>query len=296
LRAPDVTEVFRSVSRAASDERALMLTAVAIPCQVDFDGMQFTLHVDEADAARALDQLQRYEMESRLVPALPLPPLPKLHTGAWMGCVAYLAVLVAVPLMISNGVWRPDAFDTGDLDGARVQAGQWWRAWTALTLHLDASHLASNLGAGIWFGYLAGRLLGSGRAWLLIVTGGALANLLEAQFGPADHRAVGASTAVFAALGLMAAYSWRTRFHIPQRWALRWGPLIAGAALLGLTGSGGEDTDLIGHVAGFIVGCIFGTVTATRVVARLLNLVPQWLAGMAALASVVVAWACALGS
>jgi membrane associated rhomboid family serine protease len=289
-----MTEVFRSVSRAACDERALMLTAVAIPCQIDFDGVHFTLHVDEVDDERALDQLWRYETEAQPVPAPTLPLPPTLHAGAWIGCVVYVAVLLGVSLMISNGVWRLDAFDTGDLDGALVQAGQWWRAWTALTLHLDASHLASNLGAGIWFGYLAGRLLGSGRAWLLVVTGGALANLLEGQFGPADHRAVGASTAVFAALGLMAAYSWRTRFHIPQRWALRWGPLIAGAALLGLTGSGGEGTDFIGHVAGFIVGCAFGALAATSLVAQLLDLVPQWLAGLAALASVTVAWALAL--
>ncbi len=63
---------------------------------------------------------------------------------------------------VAGGFWRLDAFDLGAIDAARVQSGEWWRAWTALTLHVDASHLATNLGAGIWFGYLAGRQLGPG--------------------------------------------------------------------------------------------------------------------------------------
>src|SRR5205823_956066 len=83
------------------------------------------------------------------------------------------------------------------VDAARVQRGEWWRAWTALTLHLDGPHLAANLGAGVWFGYLAGRQMGVGTAWLLTVTGAALANLLEGLTGPPEHQAVGASTAVF---------------------------------------------------------------------------------------------------
>ena len=97
----------------------------------------------------------------------------------------------------------PDAFGY-DVPGRR-------EAWTALTLHLDGPHLAANLGAGSWFGYLAARQMGSGTAWFITVTGAALANLLEGLLGPPEHRAVGASTAVFSALGAMSAYSWRER-------------------------------------------------------------------------------------
>ena len=175
-----------------------------------------------------------------------------------------------------------------------MQNGQWWRAWTALTLHLDSAHLAANLGAGVWFGYLAARQIGSGTAWLLIVSGAALANLFESQFGPATHRAVGASTAVFTALGLLASHSWRTRFHIPQRWALRWAPLVAGAVLLGWFGSAGEGTDIVAHALGFVFGCLLGAWAALPAVERALSRVPQWLAGAAAVASVGIAWACAL--
>ena len=164
---------------------------------------------------------------------------------------------MGVAAVLSRGLVRLDAFDLGEMDAARVQAGQWWRAWTALTLHMDGPHLAANLAAGVWFGYLAGRQMGVGTAWFLTVTGAALANLLEGLFGPPEHLSVGASTAVFACLGAMSAYSWRERYQLPQRWARRWGPLVAGVILLGWTGAGAEgtQTDVIAHVAGLRRRC-----------------------------------------
>jgi membrane associated rhomboid family serine protease len=201
---------------------------------------------------------------------------------------------------VSSGAVRLDAFELGELDAARVQAGEWWRAWTALTLHLDGPHLAANLAAGTWFGYLAGRQVGSGTAWLLATTGAAAANLIEGLCGPPGHRAVGASTCVFSVLGMMSAYSWRERFAFPQRWARRWGPLVAGVILLGWTGSGGEgsdvDVDVVAHLGGFAAGALLGTAAALPRMQPLLQRVPQWLSGGAALASLGIAWGCALRS
>jgi membrane associated rhomboid family serine protease len=159
---------------------------------------------------------------------------------------------------------------------------------------LDAAHLAANLGAGLWFGYLAASELGSGTAWFLIVTGAAFANWLEGELAPATHRAVGASTAVFAALGMLAAHSWRTRLHLPQRWALRWAPLVAGVVLLAWLGTAGDGTDVVAHVLGFAVGVLIGAAAALPSVGWLLQRIPQWVAGLAALASLAVAWTCAL--
>lgn len=276
-----------------------MLTAVGIESAVTFAGARFILWVSEADAPRALVQLRQYETENR--PAPPPPPPPRLYPNAWVGCFVYVLCLMCVAYAISGGLVRLDAFDAGDLHAASVRSGQLWRAWTALTLHVDGAHLAANLGAGVWFGYLAARQVGVGSAWFLIVNGAALANLLEGLSGPSEHRSVGASTAAFTALGLMAAYSWRERFQLPQRWARRWGPLVAGVILLGWTGSGGgsedsgaEGIDLVGHVAGFIVGLLLGAIAALPWCRRLLERVPQWLAGAAAVGSIVIAWAFAL--
>jgi membrane associated rhomboid family serine protease len=289
-----LAEVFRSALRLDCDERGFMLAAVGVPSTIEFDAEQFLLLVEAADAQRALLHLRQYEAESRPVPPLPPPPQPFAY--AWLGCLLYGIVLVGVGYAVSNGLWRLDAFELGELDAQRVQSGQWWRAWTALTLHLDSAHLAANLGAGVWFGYLAARQIGSGTAWLLIVSGAALANLFEAQFGPGSHRAVGASTAVFSALGLLAAHSWRTRSHLSQRWASRWAPLVGGAVLLGWLGTAGEGVDIVAHALGFVAGCLLGAGVALRAVERALRAVPQWLAGLAALSSIGIAWACALSS
>jgi membrane associated rhomboid family serine protease len=285
-------EIFRSPHRSECDERALVLVAVGIAAVIGFDGLDFVLQVDEADVAAALAQLRQYAAESRPAP-LPPPPPPS-HRGAWVGCALYVLVLLTVAYSIGNGLWRLDAFSTGELDSARVQAGQWWRAWTALTLHVDAAHLAANLGAGVWFGYLAGRELGTGTAWLLSVSGAALANLFEALLGPADHISVGASTAVFTALGLLSAHAWRLRRSYAQPWARRWAPLVGGVVLLGWLGSSGEGVDVVSHALGFLIGAGLGTLAAAPPIARALRHVPQWLAGAVALGSVALAWGCAL--
>ncbi|MGH8136572.1 MAG: rhomboid family intramembrane serine protease [Steroidobacteraceae bacterium] len=304
---PDAAaEVFRSPRRAACEERAFVLAAVGIASEVALEGADFLLRVEPADAAQALSHIRQYDLEMASRPVAPRLA-PHLRPNAWVGSLVYAGVLISVAYAISTGLWRLDAFDAGELDAGRVQSGQWWRAWTALTLHLDGPHLAANTGAGIWFGYLAGRLMGPGNAWLLVVLGAGVANWVEAYFGPATHRAVGASTAVFTALGLLSAYSWSTRLRFPQRWAARWGPLVAGVILLGWTGtggsdgtgpegSGGEGVDIVAHALGFAVGVLLGTAVASRRATRVLDRLPQWLVGLAALVPIVVAWSRALSS
>jgi rhomboid protease GluP len=301
-----VLEVFRSFRKADCEERAFVLTAVGIPNHVHFDGWHHVLTVEEPQYAAAIAHLSRYAAESRPLP--PPPPPQKLYPFSLVGCVLYVLALVLIGYAVAGGVWRLDAFDIGSIDSARVQAGEWWRAWTALTLHVDAAHLFANLGAGAWFGYLAGRQLGPGNAWLLTVIGAGVANLIESLLGPGNHHSVGASTAVFTALGLMAAYTWRIRYELPQRWALRWGPLVAGALLLGWLGTGGLDgtdkpeviaastTDIVAHATGFFVGAVLGAGAAVTAVRKRLARVPQWASGIAAAGVIAIAWSVALSS
>jgi membrane associated rhomboid family serine protease len=299
-------EIFRSRRLPECNERAFMLYAVGIASAIARDSFGYLLLVDTADLLAAREHLRLYEVE-RLNKPLPPPPPPRLYPHAWVGSVIYLLIIAGVALAVSNGLWRLDSFDAGELDASLVQRGQWWRVWTALTLHLDGPHLAANAAAGVWFGYLASRLLGAGNAWFLTVLGAGAANWIEAMLGPASHRAVGASTAVFTALGLLSAYSWRTRLAYPQRWALRWGPLIAGIVLLGWTGTGGESLDQPGkpvgesvdvaaHVLGFAVGLLLGAGAALALVSRMLNRMPQWLTGLLALVPLVAGWLAALRS
>jgi rhomboid protease GluP len=310
---PTLLEVFRTSRSAECEERALVLTAVGVPNVVDYDGAQYVIRVEASLADVALGHLERYAVESR--PAPVPPPPPRLYSFAWVGCVLYVLVLMIVGLSVADGAWRLDAFDLGALDAGLIKSGQWWRAITALTLHVNGAHLAANLGAGIWFGYLAARHLGSGTTWLLAVIGAGTANLLEALLGPSSHQSVGASTAVFTLLGMLAAYSWRERWRLPQRWARRWGPLVAGVILLGWLGSGGEraevvgkvgpyvgpveagsNVDVVAHVAGFVMGAVLGVLMAVGSVRRVVMRIPQWAAGVIAIGVVAGAWVVALSS
>ena len=171
---------------------------------------------------------------------------------------------------------------------------EWRSVVTALTLHADVGHLVANIAFGTVFGYLAGQMLGPGLAWASILATGAIGNLLDAMLMPATHHTIGASTAVFATLGLLAASSWRQRSTFAVRWSHRWAPLIAAVALLGLIGAGGERTDVLAHLCGLLAGTIFGVVYGSSSVSSLGGAVLQLLCGAAALGTIVCAWVFAL--
>jgi membrane associated rhomboid family serine protease len=291
----EAIEIYRSERLADCEERAFVLTAVGVPNEIVRVGADHVLMVAPLTLEAARAHLERYDEEARAVAAAsPSAARRTLHPQAWVGCVIYAGVLIAVFYAVRDGIGPLDAFDSGELHATAVRDGEWWRAWTALTLHYGLAHLSANLGAGAWFGYLAGRLFGPGTAWALIVNGGALANLIEGWLAPGSHRSAGASTAIFTALGLLAAFSWRTQRTPGDHWAIGWSPLVAGVVLLGWLGTSGAHTDVFAHLAGFLVGVLLGSLLAVRSIQRLLARAPQWLGGVVALGSVTLAWLLAL--
>ena len=288
----DVVEIFRSYRRAACDERAFVLHAVGIPSQVGWNGRSWSLLVAGQHEAEAVAQLVRYQRENP-PRRRSLEPEP-IHRLAWLGCAAYVLVLLVVGYLAGRDAFDRDWFGDGGLRAGAVQAGEAWRAVTALTLHVDVGHLLANLGFGTVFGLLAGQLIGPGLTWSAVLAAAALANFLNSMIRSPDYGSVGASTAVFATLGLLAAYSWRRRASRADRWAYRWAPLIAGVALLAFTGVGGERTDVLAHLTGFVMGAIAGVLLASarRPVAGW----AQWTLGTAAAAAIAAAWWLALGS
>lgn len=267
-----------------------MLHAVGIDSQTAWDGSAWILSVEPAREAAARVQLRRYEFENP-PRARPPPPEP-LHGGAWLGSLAYAAVVLVVGYLAGLGAFDADWFDTGALRPKPVRDGESWRAVTALTLHLDVGHLLANLGFGTVFGLLAGQLLGPGVAWSTVLAAAAAANLLNAFVVPEAHSSAGASTAVFATLGMLSAYAWRRRSGAAERRAYRWAPLVAGVFLLAFTGTGGERTDVLAHLTGFAMGALAGAFHASWRGPR--GPAAQLVAGVASLAVVAGAWVSAL--
>ena len=75
---------------------------------------------------------------------------------------------------------------------------------------------------------------------------------------PASHRAVGASTAVFAALGLLVGFAWRHGLTLRDRFKYAYGPVFGGVALLALLGAGDQHVDVLAHALGFVAGVATG--------------------------------------
>ncbi len=248
------------------------------------------LTVAPALVHRAYEEINRYSAE-RSVPRT-IPPPMEPYTGAAVGAMGYVLILLLVAYCTGIGLFGADWLSTGAIDAGA--AHEWWRAVTALTLHLDQEHLLGNLLFGVVAGVAAGRLLGPGVAWASILAAGALANYAEILIAPATHRAVGASTAVFAALGLLAGLAWRQRLTLRERRWYRWAPLIAGICLLTLLGAGNARVDVLGHALGFLFGVGLGWLYARAGIPRNRGNRLQVLTGAGAAMLVGVAWLLAL--
>ncbi len=279
-----------------------MLQAVGIAAEVEFIGgdIGYEVLVEAVVREQALQQLWMYEQERTTRPP-PRQDLPPPIGGGWRGSLAYAIVLLLVPLALSQGWLLANPYDAGVMDPQRIRAGEWWRALTALTLHWDATHLLGNLSAGALLGISASQFWGSARAWLLILIAGATANLIEGWLDLGHYVSAGASTAVFATLGLIAAHAWRTR-NAGTRTLRDWAPLVAGVALLGMFGAGGQDPEapltdpvnVLSHALGFTMGGLLGLAVATPRGARWLQAIPSPLAALMTPLALAIAWALAL--
>jgi membrane associated rhomboid family serine protease len=222
------------------------------------DGFYFT--VQDRDVLRSVDALRAYEEENRDFRPVPRAreKLPFERTLAAPVVMIALALffLVTGPVALHSG-W----FSVGTAGAARILHGEAWRAVTALTLHADLSHVLGNVIAGGIFLGLLFRRLGPGRGLFLTLVAGTLANFANAGIHAwmhQPHRSIGASTAVFAAVGLLAASQIAIDFRAGiRRWTDRVGPIVGGLALLGLLGSSAQS-DLWAHLLGLVAGAVVG--------------------------------------
>src|SRR5207248_1995931 len=81
--------------------------------------------------------------------------------------------LVFALLVLASFLAQTDtALERGAAEAARILRGDWWRAVTALTLHIDAAHAGGNALAGaIALSALAHRLGPAPAAWLALLSG-----------------------------------------------------------------------------------------------------------------------------
>jgi len=210
--------------RERVDEWAVVLAASNIPHRVRrrLDG--WALIVSASDGVAALETLDAYDRENagdsprRRDAVSPSPPL---------SLVGVYVALVLIGFFAITGSRADDSewFQRGSADATRMMAGEWWRAVTALTLHADATHLLGNALASALLVTAVCQELGSGVGLWLLLLAGAGGNAITATVHRAGHVSVGASTAMFGAIGVLAGL----RIVAAGRVALRRRPRTPGA-------------------------------------------------------------------
>jgi rhomboid protease GluP len=238
-----------------AQEYALVLAALGIDYwllqEPTSDPPAYALLVQQTQADRALHELAEYTEERGF-----WPPAQRQGTamradlrdvlGLWL-------VLLAGFLCQQHQALGADWLEAGRAHAGAIASGEWWRTVTALTLHADGPHLFGNLLFGTLFGFLLSHELGRGVGWLGVLLAGATGNTLNAVMRSAEHVSVGASTAVFAAIGMTMVLQWR--YHANRGLLLqRWTPPIIGMVFLGFLGTAGARTDVAAHIWGLLSG------------------------------------------
>lgn len=291
-------EVHRSPHARSVRHRALVLASQEIPFVQGQDGGLHTILVQEAWVEAAVRELSRYEEENRgFGRKVPLPPAAP---GWRAGSVLFGLVLVAVALLEHGGAFGRDWRGAGVAYAAAIRAGETWRCLTALTLHADPAHLFANLVFGLAFGTLVAHGHGGGLGWLAVVLSGALGNWANAWLLSPGHASLGASTAVFGAVGVLCGSEARRRHLLQETPLRRAAPVAIALVLLSYLGMGdgqppgGRGVDLTAHVLGLVVGLAIGPVLPSLLGRGFLRPRVQLLAGAVALGLLAAAWARAL--
>ncbi len=258
---PPLRQVGVWTSIHEAHEHALVLLAMGWDCSVHPVPGGYALFTATGDAEEASHELRLYAAEQPREAPRPEPATPDHPAGiTWL--LLWGIILTA---MFSKQLADPSL--TGRFSNSTIpllEQGEWWRPFTALFLHGDLAHLLGNLLIGGMFCLMAAKSLGAWKSWPLILVGGTVGNLINAMAHRGESfSSIGASTATFAALGLLVGLAlvtetMRGRYMKLRSLAI---PLISGTLLFSMFGTAGENTDVSAHLWGGLCGVALGTIT-----------------------------------
>jgi len=242
-----------------------VLSSKKIPYELSRLGGDRILLVRLEHAERAQAEIASYESRNWVWPPIFVkedkaessPVITATSAECGVTCMLLLAA-VHYRAFLSKGFWQ----EAGHWNGEKIMSGDWWRVFTALTLHGDENHLLANL---FWLALLVAILgcdIGGGLAILMMVLAGALGNAAMVALG-ATHSSLGASTMVFALVGLLCAI--RTVAALQKRirhggnflTLLPWVPLFAGVSVFAFYGTA-PSSDILAHATGLASGVLLG--------------------------------------
>ena len=281
------TAVRVTPERHRADEWATVLAASYIPHRLRHRGDGWALIVDARDVEAARGALDAFDRENVVhTTDVSVDAVAPVRGAAAVGIAVGLLLIgffAATGTRASGSVW----FERGGAAAERIVAGEWWRTVTALTLHADAPHVVGNAAASVLLVGAVSHQLGPGVGLWLILLAGAGGNALTAVAYGTHHNSVGASTAMFGAIGILAATRVMSRGRRPAA-RKRWMIVAASLALLALLGTN-PGSDLLAHLFGLLLGGAVG-LAAAPTLSQPVRPPLQWAFAVAVLALVVSAW------
>ena len=212
-------------SKRQAMDWSLVLASQGIAAVIERADAGWFLTVEPAEFERAKAVLEQYQIENRGWPWRHELP----GTGVVFHWGALVWVLGIAAFYYCTTVRFPGLKSAGMVDSRAVLGGQWWRLFTAITLHENIEHLMGNSTTGLLLLGLAMARFGPGIAMLAAFLAGAAGNYASVMFFPSNHYSLGASGMVTGALGLITVQSvahWRKygpaardSFHAPWRQA-----------------------------------------------------------------------------
>lgn len=248
-------ELFTDLTADQADTCGLVLSASGIAYRVKRGRRGWEIWVESAAYEIALAGIEQYFRENRNAtpPAEDNPEtFQRTYTGIWVALV-----LLSWYLLYLTGPESRTFIRTYGAAAEAILHGEVYRIVTALMLHADPVHLAGNMAGIALFGTAVCGSMGTGVGWVMILLTGIFGNLLNALLLQTGHLSIGASTAIFGAIGILAAHQFITRLRFPGGKMKAWLPLAGGIALLGFLGSGAH-TDVTAHLFGFLSGLVLG--------------------------------------
>ncbi len=271
---------------------SLVLVSQGIETTIEHpeDGDGWGLVVASQDCDLALNAIHQYRSENRHWPWRQQTRWPGFLFD-WASAVWCLALVLFHWFGKTRAI---DLWSNGAMDNAAVWSGQWWRIFTAITLHADLPHLVSNVSIGIvLLGLTMGRY-GTGVGLLAALLAGAAGNVADLFIYHGAHRSLGASGMILGCLGLLAAQSLSLSRHHPLATKYVIGSVLGGIMLFVLFGLT-PGTDIIAHLGGFVTGLLLGGILSFVPVTFLHNPKIILISGLLAALLVMISWGLALG-
>jgi len=248
--------VLKNLSEDDADTYRLVLSSTGISYYLREDGHRWDILVNDTDYEKALIVIEEYLEENPEVQKTEDPlyyEYQRTFTGIWVSML-----LIACHVAIATGD-KSDLFvRTYGSSAFHILHGELYRSVTSLMLHAGPLHLMGNIAGIAIFGTAVCTIMGWGVGWFMILATGIVGNLTNALLYTSGHISVGASTAVFGAIGILSASQFFKKFKQSGQKIKAFLPLSCGLALLGILGSG-EHSDLMAHLFGFLAGIVLGS-------------------------------------